>query len=36
VRQTGPIAPRTIVEVHPLNQDDILEVEGTFYARAQK
>jgi 2-iminobutanoate/2-iminopropanoate deaminase len=24
--------PRTIVEVQRLNQDDILEVEGTFYA----
>jgi len=24
------------VEVHRLNQDDILEVEGTFYAPAQK
>jgi len=24
--------PRTIVEVDRLNQDDILEVEGTFYA----
>jgi enamine deaminase RidA (YjgF/YER057c/UK114 family) len=28
----GPYPPRTIVEVHRLNQDDILEVEGTFYA----
>jgi len=27
-----PYPPRTIVEVHRLNQDDILEVEGTFYA----
>jgi 2-iminobutanoate/2-iminopropanoate deaminase len=25
-------APRTIIEVHRLNQDDIVEVEGTFYA----
>ncbi len=28
----GPYPPRTIVEVHRLNQDDIAEVEGTFYA----
>jgi hypothetical protein len=28
--------PRTIVEVHRLNQDDIFEVKGTFYAPAQK
>ncbi|HEY7245381.1 MAG TPA: RidA family protein [Xanthobacteraceae bacterium] len=28
----GPCPPRTIVEVHRLNQDDIFEVEGTFYA----
>jgi len=33
---TGPYPPRTIVEVHRLNQDDIFEVEGTFYAPAQK
>lgn len=32
----GPYPPRTIVEVHRLNQDDILEVEGTFYAPAKK
>src|SRR5262249_21775333 len=32
----GPYPPRTIVEVHRLNQDEILEVEGTFYAPAQK
>ena len=32
----GPYPPRTIVEVHRLNQDDILEVEGTFYAPALK
>jgi 2-iminobutanoate/2-iminopropanoate deaminase len=31
-----PYPPRTIVEVHRLNQDDILEVEGTFYAPAKK
>jgi 2-iminobutanoate/2-iminopropanoate deaminase len=30
----GPYPPRTIVEVHRLNQDDIAEVEGTFYAPA--
>jgi 2-iminobutanoate/2-iminopropanoate deaminase len=28
----GPFPPRTIVEVARLNQDDIFEVEGTFYA----
>ncbi len=28
----GPYPPRTIVEVSKLNQDDIFEVEGTFYA----
>ncbi len=28
----GPYPPRTIVEVAKLNQDDIFEVEGTFYA----
>ncbi len=27
----GPYPPRTIVEVAKLNQDDIFEVEGTFY-----
>jgi 2-iminobutanoate/2-iminopropanoate deaminase len=32
----GPYPPRTIVEVHRLNQDDIVEVEGTFYAPARK
>ena len=31
-----PYPPRTIVEVHRLNQDDIFEVEGTFYAPARK
>ena len=30
----GPYPPRTIVEVSRLNQDDIVEVEGTFYAPA--
>jgi enamine deaminase RidA (YjgF/YER057c/UK114 family) len=33
---TGPYPPRTIIEVDRLNQDDILEVEGTFYAPAKK
>ena len=28
----GPYPPRTIVEVGKLNQDDIFEVEGTFFA----
>ena len=32
----GPYPPRTILEVHRLNQDDIFEVEGTFYALAKK
>jgi enamine deaminase RidA (YjgF/YER057c/UK114 family) len=32
----GPYPPRTIVEVDRLNQDDIAEVEGTFYAPAKK
>lgn len=32
----GPYPPRTIVEVHRLNQDDIFEVEGTFYAPVKK
>jgi enamine deaminase RidA (YjgF/YER057c/UK114 family) len=27
----GPYPPRTIVEVHSLNDDDIFEVEGTFH-----
>ncbi|MGA2991674.1 MAG: RidA family protein [Candidatus Korobacteraceae bacterium] len=27
----NPYPPRTIIEVHRLNEDDILEVEGTFY-----
>ena len=30
----GPYPPRTIVEVSRLNQDDIFEVEGTFYAKS--
>ena len=32
----GPYPPRTILEVHRLNQDDIFEVEGTFYAPIKK
>ena len=32
----GPYPPRTIVEVDRLNQDDIFEVEGTFYAPLKK
>jgi enamine deaminase RidA (YjgF/YER057c/UK114 family) len=27
----GPYPPRTILEIARLNQDDIFEVEGTFY-----
>lgn len=30
----GPYPPRTIVEVRGLNQDDIVEVEGTFFRPA--
>jgi len=32
----GPYPPRTIIEVDRLNQDDIVEVEGTFYAPENK
>jgi enamine deaminase RidA (YjgF/YER057c/UK114 family) len=32
----GPYPPRTIIEVHRLNQDDIVEVEGTFYSPARR
>ncbi|MGE0846801.1 MAG: RidA family protein [Flavobacteriaceae bacterium] len=32
----GPYPPRTIIEVDRLNQDDIVEIEGTFYAPAAK
>jgi 2-iminobutanoate/2-iminopropanoate deaminase len=32
----GPFPPRTIVEVAGLNQNDIFEVDGTFYAPARK
>jgi enamine deaminase RidA (YjgF/YER057c/UK114 family) len=32
----GPYPPRTIVEVLRLNQDDIVEVEGTFYSPVKR
>jgi enamine deaminase RidA (YjgF/YER057c/UK114 family) len=32
----GPYPPRAILEVDRLNQDDIVEVEGTFYAPLKK
>jgi enamine deaminase RidA (YjgF/YER057c/UK114 family) len=32
----GPYPPRTIIQVAALNQDDIVEVEGTFYAPAKE
>ncbi len=32
----GPYPPRSIIEVDRLNQDDIFEVEGTFYAPLKK
>jgi enamine deaminase RidA (YjgF/YER057c/UK114 family) len=32
----GSYPPRTIVEVNRLNQGDIFEVEGTFYAPVKK
>jgi enamine deaminase RidA (YjgF/YER057c/UK114 family) len=32
----GPYPPRTILEVGRLNQDDIFEVDSTFYAPAKK
>ncbi len=32
----GPYPPRTIIEVDRLNQDDIVEVEGTFYAPVKR
>jgi len=32
----GPYPPRTIIEVHRLNGDDICDVEGTFYAPSRK
>ena len=33
---TAPYPPRTIVEVRRLNQDDIVEVEGTFFCPGGK
>ena len=32
----GPYPPRTIVEVSRLNQDDMVEVEGTFFCPVRK
>jgi 2-iminobutanoate/2-iminopropanoate deaminase len=32
----GPYPPRTIVEVRALNQQDIVEVEGTFYCPVRR
>ena len=32
----GSYPPRTILEVRRVNQDDIFEVEGTFYAPMKK
>ncbi|MGA8612412.1 MAG: RidA family protein [Xanthobacteraceae bacterium] len=32
----GPYPPRTVVEVSRLNQDDVVEVEGTFFCPARK
>ena len=32
----GPYPPRTIVEVQRLNQDDIVEIEGTFWIGLQR
>ena len=32
----GPYPPRTIVEVSGLNQDDIVEVEGTFFCPVRR
>ena len=31
----GPFPPRTILQISALNQDDIFEVEGTFYVPAK-
>jgi len=33
---SGPYPPRTIIKVDHLNQDDTVEVEGTFYATVKK
>jgi enamine deaminase RidA (YjgF/YER057c/UK114 family) len=32
----GPYPPRTVLEVRKLDQDDIAEVDGTFYAPLKK
>lgn len=32
----GPYPPRSILEVRRLSQDDVFEVEGTFYARRSR
>ena len=32
----GPYPPRTIVEVSRLNQDDVVEIEGTFYCPVRR
>ena len=32
----GPYPPRSIVAVSRLNQDDVVEVEGTFYCPVQR
>ncbi|MEP9377766.1 RidA family protein [Aquabacter sp. CN5-332] len=32
----GPYPPRTVLEVRKLDQDDIAEVDGTFYAPVKK
>lgn len=32
----GPYPPRTVLEVRKLDQDDIAEVDGTFYAPVRK
>ncbi len=32
----GPYPPRSIIEVQRMNQDDIVEVEGTFYAPVKR
>lgn len=33
---SGPYPPRSIVEVSRLNQDDIVEVEGTFFCPTRR
>ena len=32
----GSYPPRTIIEVDRLNQDDIVEIEGTFYSPLER